>query len=59
MNLWSASKLVEFQSSEDWAKGNLAVPGGSLTSRPTWSNTSSGCSITSALLLVSAKRRNH
>ena len=41
-------QAVESQSSEDRAKGNLAVPGGPLTSKPTWSNPSSGCSTTSA-----------
>ena len=32
-------------------KGDPAVPGGSLTSKPTWSNTS-GCSATSAFFVV-------
>ncbi len=31
-------------------KGNPALPGGSLTSKPTWSNTS-GCSATSAFFV--------
>lgn len=34
-------------------KGNPAVPGGPLTSKPTWSNTS-GCCTTSAFFLGSA-----
>jgi hypothetical protein len=32
-------------------KSNLALPGGLLTSKPTWSNTF-GCSTTSALFLL-------
>lgn len=45
-------------------KNNPAVPGGSLTSKPTWSNTS-GCSATSAFFVLrrfttvtQAERRN-
>ena len=36
-------------------ESNSAVPGGSLTGKPTWSN-ASGCSTTSAFFLVI---RNH
>ena len=36
-------------------KGNPAVPGGPLTSKPTWSNTS-GCSTTSAFCLLAVVR---
>jgi hypothetical protein len=44
---------VSPQSSEDWAKGNPARPGGSVTSKPTWPNTS-GCSATSAFFVLGA-----
>ena len=37
-------------------KSNPAVPGGSLTSKPTWSNTF-GCSATSAFFVLGSVRR--
>ena len=37
-------------------KGNPALPGGSLTSKPMWSNTS-GCSATSAFFVLSESAR--
>ena len=35
--IWADSKSLL---SDDWIRGNPAVPGGSLKSKPTWSNTS-------------------
>jgi hypothetical protein len=37
-------------------KSNPAAPGGQLTSKPTWSNTS-GCSATSAFFVLVGRRR--
>jgi hypothetical protein len=37
-------------------KSNSALPGGSLVSKPTWSNTC-GCSTTSAFFVLGGRRR--
>jgi|GEM_PF-2586925 len=35
--MFGSSGIIGNVSSDDWIKGNPAWPGGSLTSRPTWS----------------------
>ena len=41
--------------SDDYVESNSVVPGGSLVSKPTWSNTS-GCSATSAFFVLGCAR---